>query len=182
MNTMTNNTLSDMLMFKIICDGNKDNDYTFFLYLASIMNFAENNNGGCLSEEGIKSLRINLIPYVDKLKTGKPKLLTQKELISLLLNVLNSYYISLLASKLFSFYNNKRAEFLQLYDFPSDVVKDFEYLEEKIEKQISILKQFLDAWTEFLDGKYIKMFNEEKTKGFNKHIFDSNSFMSFDIV
>jgi hypothetical protein len=173
MNTITNSE-SDMLMFKIICDGNKDNDYTFFLYLASIMNFAENNNGGCITEEGIKSLRINVMPYVNKLTTGKPKLLTQKELVSLLLNTLNSYYISLLAIKLFSFYNNKRTEFLQLYNFPSDVVKDFEYLEEKIETQTPILKRFLDAWTEFLDSKYIKIFNEEKTKGFYKHIFDSN--------
>jgi uncharacterized protein Usg len=179
---MTNNTLSDMLMFKIICDGNKENGYTFFLYLASIMNFAENNNGGCLSEEGVKSLRLNVLPYVDKLKTGKPKLLTQKELVSFLLNVLNSYYVSLLAIKLFKFYNENETQFLQLYNFPSDVVKDFKYLEENIEKQIPTLKRFLDAWSEFLDGKYIKIFNEEKTKGFHKHIFDSNSFMPFDIV
>jgi len=180
MNTMTNNE-SDMLMFKVICDANKDNDYPFFLYIASIMNFSENNNEGCLTKEGIKTLQINVIPYVNKLTTGKPKL-TQKELVSLLLNVLNSYYILILASKLFSFYNNKRTDFLQLYNFPSDVVKDFEYLEEKIEKQIPTLKRFLDAYTEFLDGKYIKIFNEEKKKGFNKHIFDSNSFMSFDII
>jgi len=182
MNTMTNNTLSDMLMFKVICDGNKENGYTFFLYLASIMNFSEYNNGGCLSEEGIKSLRVNVLPYVDKLKTGKPNLLTQKELVSLLLNVLNSYYVSLLAINLFSFYNNKRTDFLQLYNFPPDVVKDFEYLEENIETQIPTLKRFLDAWTEFLDGKYIKIFNEEKKKGFNKHIFDSNYFTHFDII
>ena len=32
------------------------------------------------------------------------------------------------------------------------------------------------------NGKYIKMFNEEKTKGFHKHIFDTNPFMSFDII
>ena len=72
--------------------------------------------------------------------------------------------------------------FLQVYIFPSDVVKDFEYLEENIKKTIPTLNRFLDAWIEFLDGKYIKIFNEEKTKGFNKHIFDSNSFMSFDNV
>lgn len=71
---------------------------------------------------------------------------------------------------------------MQLYNFPSDVLEDFEYLEEKIEKQIPTLKQVLDAYTEFFDGKYIKMFNEEKSKGFHKHIFDSNSFMSFDII
>jgi hypothetical protein len=87
MNTMTN-CLSDMLMFKIICDGNRDNDYTFFLYLASIMNFAENNNGGCLTEEGIKSLRVNVLPYTKKLMSESK--LTQKELLSFLLNTLNS--------------------------------------------------------------------------------------------
>ena len=180
MNTMTN-SLSDMLMFKIICDGNRDNDYTFFLYLASIMNFAEYNNGGCLTEEGIKSLRINVLPYSNKLRTGNSKL-SQKELVSFLINVLNSYYISLLTIKLFSFYNNKRTEFLQLYNFPSDVMADFEYLEEKIKNQIPTLKQFLDTFAKFIEGKYIKMFNEEKTKGFHKYIFDSNSFTCFDII
>ncbi len=181
MNTITNNTASDMLMFKIICDGNRDNDYTFFLYLASILNFAEYNNGGCLSEEGIKSLRINVIPYVNKLTTGKTKL-TQKELVSLLLNLLNSYYTIILSSKLFKFYNENKPQFLQVYNFPPDVVKDFEYLEEKIKKQIHILKKAVDEFIPSVDGKYIKIFNEEKTKGFYKHIFDSNSFTSFDIM
>lgn len=179
MKTMTN-SVSDMLMFKTICDGNRDNDYTFFLYLASIMNFAENNNGGCLTEEGIKTLQTNVLPYSNKLTTGNSKI-SQKELVSFLLNVLNSYYISLLAIKLFKFYNENETQFLQLYNFPSDVVLDFEYLKEKIEKA-TIIKPFLDVYTKFLDGKYIKIFNEEKTKGFHKHIFDSNSFMSFDIV
>ena len=177
MNTMTN-CLSDMLMFKIICDGNRDNDYTFFLYLASIMNFAENNNGGCLTKEGIKSLRVNVLPYSKKLMSESK--LTQKELLSFLLNTLNSYYVSLLAIKLFTFYNENRTQFLQLYNFPSDVLEDFEYLKEKIEKQ-TIVKPFLDLYTKSIDGKYIKMFNEEKTKGFHKHIFDTNSFASFDI-
>jgi hypothetical protein len=35
-----------------------------------------------------------------------------------------------------------------------------------------ILKQVLDIYTKYLDGKYIKIFNEEKNKGFIKPIFD----------
>jgi hypothetical protein len=94
------------------------------------MNFAEYNNGGCVTEEGIKSLRINVMPYINKLTTGKTKL-TQKELVSLLLNLLNSYYTLILSSKLIKFYNENKIHFLQIYNFPSDIIEDFEYLEKK---------------------------------------------------
>ena len=82
--------ITDMVKYKTIWNENETNDYPFFLYIASIMNFIEYHNGGCLTENGFKSLEIDISPYIHQLQTGEPKL-SQKDLVRLLLNLMNSY-------------------------------------------------------------------------------------------
>ena len=60
-------------------------------------------------------------------------------------------------------------------DFPTFVREDFEKLNEKAENLIPKLKNVLDTYTPMLEGKYKKVFLEEKTKGFYKPIFDPNA-------
>ena len=40
---------------------------------------------------------------------------------------------------------------------------------------INLLKQVLDTYCPSIDGKYKRIFLEEKTKGFYKSIFDANA-------
>lgn len=150
---------------------NENNDYPFFLYLASILNFSEYHNEGCLTELGMKSLAIDVSPYITRLQTGEPKL-SQKDLVRFLLNLLNSYATSFLAKGLFEF-SKEQENYFDTY--PSIVKDDAPKIVEKLDKLLPILKQVLDTYTPMLDKKYQTIFLQEKTKGFYKPIFDPNA-------
>jgi hypothetical protein len=164
----------DMITYREIFLQNETNDYPFFLYIASILNFAEYHNGGVLTEWGMKSLQLDISPYLKQLQTGEPKL-GQKDLIRLLLNLLNSYATSVLVKGLIEFSKEDPESFFSLNDYLPVVRGDFEKLSEKLDVLIPKLKQVLDVYSPMLDGKYKKIFLEEKTKGFYKQIFDPNA-------
>jgi hypothetical protein len=166
--------MSDMVKYRVIYMENETNDYPFFLYLASIMNFVEYHNKGCLTEWGMKSLEIDISPFIRQIQTGEPKL-SQKDLVRFLLNLLNSYASSFLAKGLFEFSKEEPKKFFELNEFPTLVREDFEKLNEKAEDLIPKLKNVLDTYTPMLEGKYKRVFLEEKTKGFYKPIFDPNA-------
>jgi hypothetical protein len=138
------------------------------------MNFVEYHNGGCLTEWGMKSLELDISPYIKQLQTGDPKM-TQKDLVRFLLNLLNSYASSFLAKGLFEFCKEDPDKFFELNEFPTLIREDFEKLNAKAEVVIPKLKQVLDTYTPSLEGKYKRFFLEEKTKGFVKPIFDPNA-------
>lgn len=166
--------INDMIKYKNIWLLDEINDYPFFLYLASIMNFVEYHNGGCLTEWGMKSLELDVSPYIRQIQTGEPKL-SQKDLVRFLLNLLNSYATTFLAKGLFEFAKEDPDKFFELNNFPLAVIDDFGKLELKATELIESLKKVLDAYTPLLEGKYKRVFLEEKTKGFYKPIFDPNA-------
>jgi hypothetical protein len=166
--------ITEMIKYRAIYLEDETNDYPLFLYVASIMNFVEYHNGGCLTEWGMKSLTLDISPYIRQLQTGDPKL-EQKDLVRLLLNLLNSYASSVLTKGLFEFSREEPEKFFELNEFPSAIREDFVKLESKLEELIPKLKQVLDVYTPSLEGRYKKVFNEEKTKGFFKPIFDPNA-------
>jgi hypothetical protein len=166
--------ITEMIKYRAIYMEDETNDYPLFLYIASIMNFVEYHNGGCLTEWGMKSLTLDISPYIRQLQTGDPKL-EQKDLVRLLLNLLNSYATSVLTKGLFEFSREAPEKFFEANDFPSAIREDFVKLESKLEDLIPKLKQVLDVYTPSLEGRYKKVFMEEKTKGFYKPIFDPNA-------
>lgn len=166
--------LTDMIKFKALNDLDEKNDYPFFLYIASIMNFVEYHNGGCLTELGMKSLELDISPYIRQLQTGEPKL-SQKDLVRFLLNILNSYATTFLVKGLFEFSKEEPDNFFAVNEFPSSIREDFEKLKLKADILIEHLKNVLDAYCPHLEGKYKRIFLEEKTKGFLKPIFDPNA-------
>lgn len=166
--------ITDMVKYRVLFLEDETNDYPFFLYIASIMNFIEYHNGGCLTEWGMKSLELNIAPYISQLQTGEPKL-SQKDLIRFLLNLLNSYASLILAKGMFEFCKEDPDKFFELNNFPTAIREDFEKLNDKAELVIPKLKQVLDVYSPFLDGKYKRIFLEEKTKGFIKPIFDATA-------
>lgn len=166
--------VTDMVKYRTIYLQDETNDYPFFLYLASIMNFVEYHNGGCLTEWGMKSLELDISPYIRQIQGEEPKL-SQKDLVRFLLNLLNSYATTFLARGLFEFAKEDEVNFFKLNEFPTDIKEDFEKLSLKAELVIPKLKQVLDAYSPSLEGKYKRVFLEEKTKGFHKPIFDPNA-------
>jgi hypothetical protein len=164
----------DMIMYKNLYLEDETNDYPFFLYLASIMNFIEHHNGGCLTEWGMKSLQLDISPYIQQIQRAETKL-SQKDLVRFLLNLLNSYAVSSLVNCMIAFYKEDPVKFLELNDFPKGIVADFDKIEEKTTEVISKLKKVLDCYSTLLEGKYKRIFTEEKTKGFYKPIFDPNA-------
>jgi hypothetical protein len=166
--------ISDMVKYKVLTDLDDRNDYPFFLYLASIMNFVEYHNGGCLTEWGMKSLELDISTYIEQLQTGEPKL-SQKDLVRFLLNLLNSYAVSFLVKGLFELAKEEPEKFFELNVFPSSIKDDFDKLEVRVSKVLENLKTILDVYCPSLEGKYKTIFLEEKTKGFIKPIFEASS-------
>jgi len=166
--------INDMIQFKALTDLDEKNDYPFFLYIASIMNFVEYHNGGCLTELGMKSLEMDISPFIKQLQNEDEKL-SQKNLIRLLLNLLNSYATSFLVKGLFELAKEEPEKFFAINEFPSAIRDDFEKLESRVSIIIPKLKEILDVYCPQIEGKYKTVFLEEKTKGFYKPIFDPNA-------
>jgi len=166
--------INDMIQFKALTDLDEKNDYPFFLYIASIMNFVEYHNGGCLTEMGMKSLEMDISPFIKQLQNEDEKL-SQKNLIRLLLNLLNSYATSFLVKGLFELAKEEPEKFFAINEFPSAIRDDFEKLESRVSIIIPKLKEILDVYCPQIEGKYKTVFLEEKTKGFYKPIFDPNA-------
>lgn len=165
---------TDMILYREIYKTNETNDYPLFLYFASIMNFVEYHNGGCLTEWGMKSLQIDISTYIHQLQTGEPKL-SQKDLVKFLLNLLNCYATTFLCIGLFEFAKEEPNKFFECNEFPEAVKDDFEKLNKRATDLLPNLKKVLDTYTPSLEGKYKRIFLEEKTKGFYKPIFDPNA-------
>jgi hypothetical protein len=166
--------VSDMVKYKVLTDLDGSNDYPFFLYLASIMNFVEHHNGGCLTEWGMKSLELDISPYIRQLQDGETKL-GQKDLVRFLLNLLNSYAVTFLVKGLFELAKEEPDKFFASNEFPSAIKDDFDKLEIRASSVLNNLKAILDAYCPCLEGKYKTVFLEEKTKGFIKPIFEANA-------
>jgi hypothetical protein len=164
--------LNEMITYKHIWSSDETNDYILFLFIASIMNFVEYHNGGCLTDVGMKSLKLDVSPYIARLHLGEK--LNQKDLVRFLLNLLNSYAVSFLCKGLFEF-AKESSTFFEINKFPDSIKEDFEKLELKLVEIIPKLKQILDTYTTQLDSKYKLIFVQEKTKGFVKTIFDANA-------
>lgn len=164
---------SEMIKYREIWLQDETNDYPFFLYLASIMNFAEYHNKGCLTELGMKSLELDISPYIRQVQNGET--MVQKDLVRFLLNLLNSYATSILAKGLIEFSKEDPDKFFEANTFLPVVREDFEKLGSKAEIIIPKLKAVLDAYSISLDNKHRKIFLQEKTKGFYKQIFDPNA-------
>jgi hypothetical protein len=138
------------------------------------MNFVEYHNGGCLTEWGMKSLELDISPYIRQLQTGEPKL-AQKDLVRFLLNLLNSYAVTFLIKGLFEIAKEEPDKFFASNEFPSSIKDDFDKLEVRVSSVLDNLKAILDAYCPSLEGKYKTIFLEEKTKGFIKPIFEANA-------
>jgi hypothetical protein len=122
----------------------------------------------------MKSLELDISHYIKQIQTGEPKL-SQKDLVRFLLNLINSYASSFLAKGLFEFCKEDPESFFKLNDFPTAIRDDFEKLSAKAELVVPKLKQVLDTYSPTLEGKYKRIFLEEKSKGFFKPIFDPNA-------
>ena len=163
--------LTDMVKYREIFIENTTNDYPYFLYLASILNFVEHHNDGCLTGLGMKSLELDVSPFIYKIQSET--ILEQKELVKFLLNILNSYATTYLSIGLFQL-ALEEPNFFELNKFPCCISGDFDLLLNKAKLVCPKLKQILDRFCPMLQGKYKKIFLEEKTKGFLKQIFDPN--------
>jgi hypothetical protein len=162
---------SKMLEYRAIWLEDETNDYPFFIYIASLMNFIEYHNKGCLTELGMLSLKVDISGVINSLMNSQK--ITQKELIKFLLNILNSYAISVLCKGMIEF-SKEEPKFFEVNDFPEFMItnKDFEKINLKFDTIIPALKKALDQYTPSIDGKYVKIFNEEKIKGFVKPVFE----------
>jgi len=166
--------MTDMVKYSCIYATDESNDYSLFLYLASIINYCEYHNGGCLTELGMKSLSLDISPFIKQIQDGNK--LEQKDLVRFLLNLINSYAVSVLSRGLFECCKELTPEhFFRVNEFPQNIRDDFENLERKCDDIIPKLKQILDVFSNNLEGKYKRIFLEEKTKGFKKPIFKAEA-------
>jgi len=122
----------------------------------------------------MKSLEIDISHYFKILQT-KDAVLSQKDLVRMLLNLLNSYAVSILTLGLVEFRKEDPVKFQELNTFPTTIEEDFDLIAERLEIILPKLKAVLDTYTPLLETKYKRVFLEEKTKGFYKPIFDPNA-------
>lgn len=168
--------LTEMVESRIMYLEDTENDYFLFIYLATILNFVESHNGGCLSEVGMMSLKVNISSVLDKfVKCDINNKVTQEELVRTSLNLLNSYAVCILTKGMFEIAKENEEGFFRLNEFPIPVKEDFEMLNNKATDMIPKLKLFLDVYTPCMDAEHKKIFTQEKNNGFFKQIFNAEA-------
>jgi|688.fasta_scaffold40497_9 hypothetical protein len=169
------NFLNKMVEFRIQYNEDKTNDYFLFLYLASILNYIEAHNGGCLSEVGMMSLKVNIAGTLSKLiEKDENNKIDQQELVRFCLNLLNSYTVCILTKGMFEIAKENDA-FFNAYEFPDTIRSEFDELDKTITDLLPTLKSLLDTYTIYMDAEHKKIFNLQKNNGFYKQIFNASS-------
>ena len=168
-----NEFLTEMVRFRELNEKDLTNDYYFIQYMASILNYAEYHNDGCLSKVGMQSLEMNISPINEKLKVAIEKQadLPQKDLVRFCLYILNSYATGVLVIGLFEL---ARTEPTYKESFPETIMEDFEKSNDRVALLVPKFKQLLDTYSQLLKDKYRTIFNEEKVQGFIKPIFNKS--------
>jgi hypothetical protein len=169
--TLKNKFLTEMVRFRELNEKDLTNDYYFIQYMASILNFAEYHNDGCLTKVGMQCLELDVNPINDKIKVAMENKtdLPQKDLVRFCLYILNSYATSILIMGLFEL---AQTETIYKDSFPEAIVKDFEKSNDRVVSLVPKFKDLLDTYSNLLKDKYRTIFNEEKVNGFVKPIFN----------
>jgi hypothetical protein len=168
--------LIELVESRIMYLEDTENDYFLFIYLATILNFVEAHNGGCLSEVGMMSLKVNISSVLDKFVSADTNnKVTQEELVRTSLNLLNSYAVCVLTKGMFEIAKENEEGFFKLNEFPIPVREDFDMLNNKVTDLMPKLKLFLDVYTPHLDKEHKKIFTQEKNNGFFKQIFNAEA-------
>jgi hypothetical protein len=166
--------LNKLVESRIQYNEDKTNDYYLFLYLASILNYIEWHNGGCLSEVGMMSLNVNIAKTIYKLINDVNNKIDQKELVRFCLNLLNSYSVCILSKGMFELSKEEDGFFLT-NEFPDVIRSEFDELNQKATELIPTLKSLLDTYTNYINEEHKKIFNLQKNNGFFKQIFSAES-------
>jgi hypothetical protein len=167
--------LNKMVEYRSQYHEDETNDYFLFLYLASILNYIEYHNGGCLSEVGMMSLNVNISLTLYKLvDLNVNNKIEQQELVRFCLNLLNSYATCFLIKGMFEL-GKEEEKFFISNEFPDAIRSEFDELNQKATELIPVLKSLLDTYTIYLNDEHKKIFTLQKNNGFYKQIFSAES-------
>jgi len=167
--------LNKMIEHRIQYNEDRTNDHYLFLYLASILNYIEWHNDGCLSEVGMMSLNVNISTTIYKLiDLNASNTIDQQELVRFCLNLINSYATCYLSKGMFEL-SIEEDKFFISNDFPEVIKSEFEELNKKATELITMLKSLLDKYTLYMDDEHKKVFTLQKNNGFFKQIFSAES-------
>jgi hypothetical protein len=167
--------LNKLVEFRIQYHEDKTNDYYLFLYLASILNYIEWHNGGCLSEVGMMSLNVNISKTLYKLiNLDVSNKIDQQELVRFCLNLLNSYAVCILCKSMIQLSKEEDGFFIT-NEFPDVIRSEFDELTQRATELIPTLKSLLDTYTNYINEEHKKIFNLQKNNGFFKQIFSAES-------
>jgi hypothetical protein len=169
------NFLNKLVEYRIQYNEDKSNDYFLFLYLASILNYNEAHNGGCLTEVGMMSLQVNIARTLSKLiEKDLNNKIDQQELVRFCLNLLNSYTVCILSKGMFEIAKEEEG-FFNAYEFPDTIRSEFDELNKTVTELLPTLKTLLDTYTVYMNAEHKKIFNLQKNNGFYKQIFNASS-------
>ena len=178
---MNPNTPNHMNKYRAIWSLDENNNYPFFLYIASLLDFIEYDTGGCLTIIGLNTLKMDISPYIQQFQTENPKI-TQKNLVYFLLSLTISYTTLVLAKQIFELSKAHPDTFFSKYKIPSDIKADFEKLETKATELIPKLKIVLETYFGYIKENYYNSFLEQTTLSFVKPVYASTWHSSLDIV
>jgi hypothetical protein len=116
------------------------------------------------------SLAVNVAPIYQKFVEGKEKV-SQKELVRFCLYMTNCYAVCVLFKGMVEVYKENTEGFITLHPLPNYILDDFKAYEDRAFDLVDKFKKIMDTYSQSLEGKYRKIYNEEKIKGFVKQIF-----------
>jgi hypothetical protein len=168
--TLEEKLLNRVVEYRLLTQRDLTNDYYFLQYLGTILDYIERDHTGCLTDLGRMSLAVNVAPIYQKFAEGKEKV-TQKELVRFCLYMTNCYAVCVLFKGMVEVYKENDEGFMKLHPLPTYILGDLIEYEDRAFDLVDKFKKIMDTYSQSLEGKYRKIYNEEKIKGFVKQIF-----------
>lgn len=163
--------LDRVIEYRLLNEKDRTNDYYFLQYLGTILDYIERDHNGCLTELGRMSLSVNVVNIYNKFVEGKEKV-TQKELVRFCLYMTNAYAVCVLFKGMIEVFKENDEGFdKQNENLPTYIFGDMIEYEDRVLELVENFKKIMDLYSQSLEGKYRKIYNEEKHKGFVKQIF-----------
>ncbi len=168
--------IDKMIEFRNLYERDKSNDFYLIQYIASILDYIEREHTGFMSDLGRQTLSINVGEIHKRLVTAAEdenvKKLPQKDLVRFCLYMTDAYACCVMFNGMVDT-AIEIPTFLDLHHFPEYIMDDLIDLQKKVEQLIGQFKSIMDKYSQYLEGKYRTIFNDEKHKGFVKPIFNS---------
>ena len=175
----TESCFDNIIKYKTLFERDETNDYWFILFVAELLNHIERNSGGCITQQGLSILNLDIGSISARVNQGVQNaigfkdnsLLPQREITKFCMYMTISYAVCVLFRGMVDIAYEPNSHFLENHNFPEFISNDFKKYGDRAYTLVKNFKEGMDYHSKLLDDEHRKIYNDEKAFMFVKQIF-----------